>query len=128
MSSLVDVSTIIQPVIPQSEIDRLNALRQLLQVVGDAHHLLSPERLMMRLNVLDKLDALIGDLDSRSLHSLPGSELIRSAGSIRFQFEAANETLYETAHAEIALQGSSPTLDGWLSELVKDRELERSHP
>lgn len=124
---MVDVSTTIPSVLPQSEIDRMNELRQFLHVVGDAHHLLPPEGLTMRLNVLDKLDALIGDLDLRSLNSLRGSELIMRAGSIRSQFEAANETLYEAAHAEIALQGNSTALDRWLSELVNDREGERPH-
>src|ERR1700733_3938213 len=102
----------ISSVLPQNEIDRLNELRHLLHVVvGAAHRLLLPEQLTMRLNVLDKLDALIGDLDLRSLNSFYGSELIMGAKSIRSQFEAANETLYEAAHAEIALQGNSPALD-----------------
>jgi hypothetical protein len=82
----------------------------------------------MRLNVLDKLDALIGDLDLRGLNSFCGSELIMGAKSIRSQFEAANETLYEGAHAEIALQGNLPALDRWLGELVNDGEAERPHP
>jgi hypothetical protein len=50
------------------------------------------------------------------------------ARSIRYQFEAANETLYKAAHAEIALQGNSPALDRWLSELVRDGKAERPHP
>jgi hypothetical protein len=122
---MVDVSTITRSVLPQNEIDRLNELRQFLHGVGDAHHLLLPEQLTMRLNLLDKLDALIGDLDLRSLNSFCGSELIMGAKSIRSQFEAANETLYEAAHVEIALQGISPALDCWLSELVNDGEAER---
>ena len=122
---MVDVSTIIRSVLPQNEIDRLNELRQFLYVVGGAHHLLLPEQLTMRLNLLDKLDSLIGDLDLRSLNSSCGSELIMGAKSIRSQFEVANETLYEAAHAEIALQGNSPALDRWLSELVNDGEAER---
>jgi hypothetical protein len=122
---MVDVSTITRSVLPQNEIDRLNELRQFLHAVGDAHHLLLPEQLTMRLNLLDKLDALIGDLDLRSLNSFCGSELIMGAKSIRSQFEAANETLYEAAHVEIALQGISPALDCWLSELVNDGEAER---
>jgi hypothetical protein len=125
---VVDVSTVIRSVLPQNEIDRLNELRQFLHVVGDAQHLLLPEQLTMRLNVLDKLDALIGDLDLRSLNSFCGSELIMGAKSIRSQFEAANETLYEAAHAEIALQGNSPALDRWLSELVDDGEAKIPHP
>jgi Histone methylation protein DOT1 len=122
------VSTIIRPVLPENEIDRLHELSEFLHAVGDAHHLLVPEQLTMRLNVLDKLDALIGDLDLRSLHSFCGSELITGAKSIRSQFEAANETLYEAAHAEIALQGNSPALDRWLRELVNEGEAERPHP
>lgn len=81
----------------------------------------------MRLSVLDELDALTGDLDLRSLHSCCGSELIMAASAISSQFEAANHALYRAAHAEIALQGNSPTLDRWLRELVDDRESERPH-
>jgi hypothetical protein len=128
MSIVVDVSTIIRSVLPQNEIDRLNELRQFLHVVGDARRLLLPEQLTMRLNVLDKLDALMGDLDLRSLNSFWGSELIIAARGIRCQFEAANETLYKAVHAEIALQGNSPALDRWLRELVSDGEAESPHP
>ena len=124
---MVDVSTATRSVLPQNEIDRLKELGQFLQVVGDAHHLLLPEHLTMRLNVLDKIDALIGDLDLRSPNSCCGSELIMAANSISSQFEAANETLYKSAHAEIALQGSSIALDRWLREPFNDGA-ERPHP
>jgi Histone methylation protein DOT1 len=117
---VVDVST--SSVLLQNGIDP-NELRQFLRVVGDANHLLLPEHLTMRLSILDKLDALTGDLNSCC-----GSELIRAANAISSQFEAANETLYKAAHAEIARQGNSPALDRWLSELVDDGEAERPHP
>jgi hypothetical protein len=122
------VSTISSSVLPQNEIDRLHELRQFLNVVGDAQHLLLPAQLTTRLNLLDKLDALIGGLDLRGLNSCCDSELIMDARSIRYQFEAANETLYKAAHAEIALQGNSPALNRWLSELVRDGKAERPHP
>jgi hypothetical protein len=122
------VSTISRPVLPHNEIDRLHELRQFLNVMGDAQHLLLPEQLRTRLNLLDKLDALIGGLDLRGLNSFFDSELIMRARSIRYQFEAANETLYKAAHAEIALSGNSPALDRWLSELVRDGKAERPHP
>jgi Histone methylation protein DOT1 len=122
------VSTTGRPVLPHNEIDRLHELRQFLDVVGDAQHLLLPEQLRTRLNLLDKLDALIGGLDLRGLNSFFDSELIMRARSIRYQLEAANETLYKAAHAEIALWGNSPALDRWLSELVRDGKAERPHP
>jgi histone methylation protein DOT1 len=119
---VVDVSTI-HSVLPLNEIDRLSELRHFLRVVGDANHLLLPEHLTMRLSLLDKLDALTGDLDSCC-----GSGLIMAANAISSEFEAANEKLYEAAHAEIALRGNSPALDRWLRELVNDGEAERPHP
>jgi Histone methylation protein DOT1 len=120
------VSTIIHS-LSQNELDRLYELRQFLSGVGDAQHLLHPEQLTMRLNVLDKLDAIIGDLDLQGLKTFSEPELIMRAKSLKSQFEAANETLYEAAHAEIAVQGNSPVLDRWLTELVNDGEVEKPH-
>lgn len=112
----------------QSETDRLYELSQFLHGVGDAQHLLQPEQLTKRLNVLDKLDAIAGDLDLRGLKTISDPELIMRAKSLRSQLEEANETLYEVAHAEIALQGKSPALERWLTELINYGETERPHP
>ena len=79
----------------------------------------------MRLNLLDKLDAIMGDLDSESPETSSDLEL---AVSLRSQLETANEELYEFAHAEIALRGSSSALNQWLTELAGNRGSERPHP
>jgi hypothetical protein len=110
----------------QTEIDRLHQLRQFLHGVGDAQHLLQPERLTTRLNALYQLEAIVSDIED--LKAFPDPELILRASSLRSQFEDANQTMYEAAHAEIALQGNSPALDRWLAELVDDRKPERPHP
>jgi len=81
----------------------------------------------MRLNALDELDAIIGDLSPGVLKSF-NSELISSAKALGYRFEAANEMLYETARAEIILQGNSPAMDRWLVELAHDGGLERPRP
>jgi hypothetical protein len=122
---VVDVSTI---ALSQTGIDRLWELRQFLHGVGDARYLLQPERLTMRLNVLDELDAIMGDLDLRGPKTFSDPELILRARSLRFQLEAANQTMYEAAHAEIAARGNSSALDRWLTGLVNDRKAERPHP
>ena len=111
----------------QSEIELLSALRQLLHGVGDTQHLLHSAELTRRLDVLDKLDALLGALDLRGPQVFSDPELILRAESLRCQFEAVNETLYEAARSEIAIRGYSPTLNGWLTKLVDDEEAGRPH-
>jgi hypothetical protein len=123
---VVDVSTTTQSVILQNEINRFDPLRQFLKSEGDARHLLQPERLTTRLTILDKLDAIVGVLESPDLNTPSDPELILRARLLRCRLEAANETLYEAAHAEIAVRGNSPAFDRWLTELTSDEE--RPHP
>jgi tRNA/tmRNA/rRNA uracil-C5-methylase (TrmA/RlmC/RlmD family) len=125
---VVDVSTQIRSLPTPAEIDRLHELRRFLHGVDDAPYLLQPEQLTMRLNLLDELDAIMGDLGSQDLKIFSDSEPIQLAASLRLQFEAANRTMFEAAHAEIALQGSSPAFDQWLAQLVNDRKTERPRP
>jgi hypothetical protein len=108
--------------------DRLYELRRFLHGVGEARHLLQPEQLTMRLNALYELEAIMGDLDLQDLKTFPDPGLILRARSLRSQFEAANQTIYEAAHAEIPLQGKSPTLNRWLAGLVDERKTKRPHP
>jgi Histone methylation protein DOT1 len=122
------VSTTINLLCSQNEIDRLRELNQFLNRVGDSGHLLQPERLAIRLNILDKLDAIMGDLDLRSLKTFSDPELIVRAKSLKSRFEKTNATLYEAAHAEIAVSGKSSVLNAWLTELVNDREDEKPLP
>lgn len=82
----------------------------------------------MRLNALDELDTIIGDLDPGALITYSDRGLIADARALRFQFEAANKMLYQAAHAEIAIHGNSPSLDRWLREMTKDRKSEIPRP
>ena len=82
----------------------------------------------MRLNALDELDAIIGDLDLEALITCSDPELFECAQALRSRLEAANEMLYEAARAEIALQGNSPAMEGWLMELANDGDAERPRP
>ena len=91
-------------------------------------HLLEPEWLMMRLRLLDTLDALIGDLDLRDITDARDLQLIQRAKALRLQLEAANDTIYDAAHAEIKLLGRSPTLEAWLYELLGKRESVKPQP
>jgi Histone methylation protein DOT1 len=125
---VVDVSTIAQRLPSQTEIDRLYELRRFLRDVGDAQHLLQPEQLTIRLNALYELEGIVGDPDLQDIRALPDRELILLAKSLRSRFEAANQTMYEAAHAEIVIQGNSPTLDRWLAALASERKTQRQHP
>ncbi len=122
---MVDVSTVAHS---QAGIDRFHELRQFLHAVGDAQQLLQPEQLTLRLSVLYELETIVGDLDWQGLKTFSDPELILRARSLRSRFEAVNQTMYEAAHADIALHGNSPALDRWLAGLVNDRKTERPHP
>jgi len=113
---MVDVSTISYSSPPQNDVDRCGQLRQFLHGMGNARHLLQPERLAIRLNVLDALDTFIGDQDLELLKTCPDPEIIERAKSLKCQFEAANEILYTAARCEIASRGNSSTLRRWLAE------------
>jgi Histone methylation protein DOT1 len=108
--------------------DRFLDLRLFLHGVQDKRHLLQPEQLAIRLNALDELDAIIGDLDPDELNTCPETcsapELVARAYTLRSQFEAANELLYKAARAEIALRGNSPAMARWLTELANDGDEE----
>jgi Histone methylation protein DOT1 len=119
------VSTLIHQSPPQCELDRFHELRRLLDRASYARHLLQPEQLAMRLNALDELDALIGDLDPDVWKTCSDSELLARAMVLRSEFEAANQSLYAVAHSEIASCGDSPTLSCWLQSLTEDGQRER---
>jgi hypothetical protein len=125
---VVDVSTIIQTSFSQSDIDRCLELQRLLHEFGNGQDLLLPEQLAKRLNLLDELDAIIGDLDLGALEALPEPELIACARALSSQFEAANEMVYLATRAEIAVLGNSPAMHHWLMELVSHRDRERPRP
>ena len=125
---MVDVSTTVNDLSSKTDIDCCQELQLFLHGVRDERHLLLPEALGLRLNALDKIDAITGDLDPGVLKTYFDPELIARAKSLRSKFEAANEMLYESARAEIALQGNSPAMDRWLMEQANDGSAERPRP
>src|SRR5215813_11815760 len=125
---VVDVSTIVNDLFSQTDIDRCQELQLFLHGVRDGRHLLLPEALGMRLNALDEIDAITGGLDPGVLKTYFDPEFITQIKALRSKFEAANEMLYEAARAEIALQGNSPAMDRWLMELANDGSAERPRP
>jgi len=122
------VSTTINALCSQSEIDRCLEMQRLLHDLRNGKGLLLPEQLAKRLNALDELDAVIGDLDPGALEALPEPELIAHAMALRLQFEAANEMVYQTTRSEIAALGNSPAMSRWLMELASDGNAERPRP
>ena len=122
---MVDVSTYACQAYPQSA-TRFQRLWRLLDQAGEVSQMLEPEHLALRLNTLDELDAILGDLDSDLPETGSSSELLARATTLRSRFEAANERLYRAAHAEIALQGTSSGLRRWLTELARVGEAGRS--
>lgn len=125
---MVDVSTYRSAPSPQSHIDRYHALRRFILGLRNMQDLLRPEHLARRLNVLDEIDAMIGDLDL-GLHA-PCSHLqiIAHANALKSEFEAANEKLFLTARSEFSFRGNSPAMRRWLCVSASDRDAERPHP
>ncbi len=122
------MSTLIDHPFSQNNIDRWHALRLFLHGVEDIRRLLHPEHLAIRLNLLDELDFIIGDVDLGALKTNDEPEIVERARVLGCQLEAANELLYETARAEISLQGNSPVMPRWLMELADAGDAERPRP
>jgi hypothetical protein len=122
------MSTLSIDLFSTSNIDRCQKLRMLFHDLGDGRQLFQPEALAARLNALDELDAVIGDLDQSERMACSGPELITSAQALRSRLEAANEMLYKAARTEIALLGNSPAMDRWLMELANDGDANGPRP
>jgi Histone methylation protein DOT1 len=114
---VVDVSTISNELFSPSDIGRCRELQLLLHDLR-GKDLFLPEQLAARLNGLDKLDAIIGDLDPGALEMRPELELIARAKVLSRQLEAANEMVYKAIRSEIAVLGNSPAMNDWLMELA----------
>ncbi|HTH52457.1 MAG TPA: hypothetical protein VL495_00820 [Edaphobacter sp.] len=112
----------------QTAIDRSQQLQLFLDDFRNSRHLLQTQLLSMRLNALDELDAILGDFDPEGLKTCCDPELIARANTLRSQLEAANETLYEAARAEISLKGNSPAMDRWFTALARNRGAEGPRP
>ena len=118
------MSTSINHPAPQNEIGRWHALRLFLHSVEDVRRLLQPENLAIRLNLLDELDVIIGDVDLGALKTCEEPEIVARVRTLICQLETVNELLYGVARAEISLQGNSPLMHRWLIELTDEGDAE----
>jgi hypothetical protein len=114
MAKMVDVSTLLDNCALKNGIDPCGSLRSFLLGAGDVQCLLGPEQLTTRLILLDKLDALFGDVEMATGGECSDRKVISVADGFRFQLEAANETLFAVARAELTGQGTSYALRRWL--------------
>lgn len=113
---------------PSADIACCNTLRRFLLRRATERYLLRPENLAGRLTALDELDA-ISHLDQLACATCPDSAaLIDRLRDLRFQFEAANQALYESARARIARHGHSFILRRWLMEPVSDEDGHNPRP
>lgn len=122
------MSTFIDQPAPQNEIGRWHALRLFLHSVEDVRRLLQPENLAIRLNLLDELDVIIGDVDLGALKTCEEPEIVARVRTLICQLETVNELLYGVARAEISLQGNSPLMHRWLIELADEGDAEGPRP
>ena len=115
------MSTPIADLAPPSGIDHCDVLRGFLFGLGDVRCLLGSEQLATRLTMLDKLDAIMGDLDMAACVTCSDPQIIAHANVLRSQLEAANEKLFIAARSELILHGSSRALHRWLMGSVRDQ-------
>jgi hypothetical protein len=111
---VVDVSTSICDLIPESDIESRPAIHQFLCALEAEPHLLLPQQLVTRLIALDKLDAILGDIDMGAFAAGHEFGIRTRAHALRNSFEAANTELYNRARSEIVCVGYSRTLHQWL--------------
>lgn len=91
-----------------------HALREIILAADTMPRLLRPGQLPERLDLLDRLDAIIGYLDFEEGTPRSHARLLSRARRLRDRLESANEKLYEVARAEIVASGSSCALRQWL--------------
>jgi hypothetical protein len=111
---MVDVSTYMHEPALLKAVQPEDALRRFLFDVGDTRFLLGPEQLATRLTVLDRLDAIMGNLEMAAGEGCPDPRLNSRANAISFELEAANDELFAAARAELILQGKSGAIHRWL--------------
>lgn len=111
------MSTCLTDLSVQSDIDRCSKLWLLLRHMETERDVFRPERLAMRLNVLDELDALIGDSDFDARACIE-PELLTHAKGLGSRLEQANEMLYKAARIEIAATGRSTLMECCLMALA----------
>lgn len=113
---MVDVSTIYETT------SDTRALDELLSAVAATPEIWRPEQLPERVALLDKLDALVGFLDSEDLPAGTGAGVIALARTLQARLESANEELYESARAEIVSGCKPRLLRKWLLDSPTDEE------
>ena len=99
--------------IGKDDITSEQALREFIDAAGTRPCISRPEHLLERLDLLDKLDAIIGHLDSSDLTGRPDARFISLVKTLKSRLESANDNLYEFIRSEIILQGSSRALRYW---------------
>jgi hypothetical protein len=118
---MVDVSTLFVDSAPRNGIGPCDVLRSFLFGSGEMRSLLGPEQLATRLTMLDKLDAILGDLDMVDCMACSDPQVIAHAHVLRSQLETANEKLFVAARSELALQGRSRAVHRWLLGPTRDQ-------
>jgi len=115
MTIVVDMSTMCRNfLVEKDDLKGMRALREFIVIVSRTPYIARREHLLERLDLLDKLDAIIGHLDSSDLTNSRDACVISLARTLSSRLEAANEDLYEAIRSEIVLHGSSSSLRHWL--------------
>lgn len=109
-------------------VGRYLQLQRLLHNLQNGRDWLSPQQLAPRLDALDELDAIIGDLDGCALDVLAEPELVAHAMALRSQFEAANQIIYESTRAEIAVLRNPSAMNHWMQKLVSGGDADKPRP
>lgn len=95
---------------------------ELISAAATSQNILWPEQLLKRVALLDKLDALVGFLDTADLPDGSDAEVISLATTLQALLESANEELYKCARAEIASRCNSRMLRQWLVDSASCEE------
>ena len=90
------------------------ALHEFLLAADAGPVLLRADRLAERLTLLDKLDAIVGHLDSEDQTTGLDVRTIDQAKQLKARLESANKKMYESARSEIVSKSSSRILHRWL--------------
>jgi hypothetical protein len=90
------------------------ALDEIISAAATSLDIWRPEQLPKRVALLDKLDALVGFLDLAALPNGSDPGVISLARTLQARLESANEELYDSARAEIALRCNSRMFRQWL--------------
>jgi hypothetical protein len=95
----------------------IDALRNLIAELEEDHRLRQPDRVRLRLEALDRLDAYLfnGELQGAAGRSVEGKTYLR-AKALCSEFEQMNLELYEAIREEIRQGAGHPLLDRLIAE------------